>query len=101
MRKNSKYSSSDKVSVRTISGVSTADMDWRTSFKDGTSEVASQVEARNNSGSTMVDNDSADRASGERVGSTYSDFSAARSNVVVSPSDMMLNGGSMNQETIL
>ena len=47
----------------------------------------------------VLDNDIDDRDSGERARSTYSDSSIARRNGVVSPSDMVGNDGSTNQET--
>ena len=53
----------------------------------------------NNSGSPTLENESADRASGERVWSTDSNSSAARINGVVYTSDMVGNIGYMNQET--
>ena len=65
LHKKEKYSRPDKVSIRTIRGVSTAEMDWHTSAKDGVSTVKSRVKANNNSGSTTVENYSADGASGE------------------------------------
>ena len=55
----SKHSRPDKVSVLTLRGVSTADLDWCTSSNDGASGVVSRVESINNSVSTTLENDSA------------------------------------------
>ena len=62
--KKGKFRRPDKVSLCKICGVRTADVDWHTSSNDAASEFSSWVEARNNSGSTTVYNDSADRFSG-------------------------------------
>ena len=101
LHKKAKFIRPDKLSLCTICGVSTADLDWRTRFNDGVSEFASQVESSNSSGSTMIDNDSADRSSIEISGSTDFDSSPARINGVVSSSEMLGIRGSMNQETIV
>ena len=101
LRKKAKYIRPYKVSIRTISGVSTANVDWRTITKDGVSGVESQVEASNNYGSTTVDNDTIDKSSGERAVSTDSISSLERINGVVSPSDLVVNVGPLNQKTII
>ena len=99
LNKKGKHIRPDKVSICKICGVSTADVDLCTVSNNGASGVASQLEAINNSGSTRLEIDSADKASGERAQSTDSESSAARRNVVVSPIDMVGNEYYMNQET--
>ena len=53
--------------ARMVCGVITTNVDWSTSANYGASGVVYQVEDRNNSGLTMLDNDSAGIASSERV----------------------------------
>ena len=101
LHKKAKHSRPDKVSVCKIRDVIMADIYWHTSSNIGASGVPSQVEASNNSGSTTLDNYSADRDSGEIARSTYSDSSAARINGVVSNSYIVVGSSYMNQETSL
>ena len=65
------------------------------------SRFSSRLESRNNSGSKTLENDSDDIASGERARSIDYYSSAATRNGVVSHSNMVGNGSSMNQETSL
>ena len=74
LHKKAKHSRPDKVSVCKICDARTADVDWLTRENDGASGFAYQVEDRKNCGSTTLENESANRASGERARSTYSDY---------------------------
>ena len=56
LHKKEKHSRPDKVSFRTIPGVSTANLDWHTSFNNGASGVAYRAEDRKNSGSMTLEN---------------------------------------------